>query len=274
MTSKDVIIVGAGLFGSIAATMARRRGHNVTVIDSGESWAASKCSGCVIAPSWLAALDRKDIDDGMAVLRENYAVHDVEFKTNLLKTFKATRVDTHAVLVEPDVNAVVAVVKNGLVVLEESGAELRGQVLIAAGLGTEHLVPGLPKMRGLWGSSMRFAVALPHPRIHVYAPYRQAVAFTDDRGTWFGDGTALVSATWVKESRQRVLTSISRAKDLMKLKGQPSETNVGARPYVEGHKAGYFAKVHPHTWASTGGAKNGTLLAAVQAARFIKEAKL
>ena len=48
---------------------------------------------------------------------------------------------------------------------------------------------------------------------------------------------------------------------------------VGARPYVEGHKAGYFQQVSPKTWVSTGGAKNGTILAAAQALAFVQGLK-
>jgi hypothetical protein len=93
------------------------------------------------------------------------------------------------------------------------------------------------------------------------------------RQVWFGDGTALIEKTWQAESVQRVASSIKRAEEYFGLKGK-AKAVVGARPYVEDHKAGYFAQVGDRTWVSTGGAKNGTLLAAEQAAQFIEEAKL
>ena len=45
----------------------------------------------------------------------------------------------------------------------------------------------------------------------------------------------------------------------------------GARPYVEGHKGGYFKRTGTKTWVSTGGAKSGTALAALQAWKFLQE---
>src|SRR5262245_2897008 len=94
----NIIVVGSGLFGSIAAKLARERGHDVTVVDSARPWAASKASGCVIAPSWLSNLSREQIDTGMGVLDDLYKLQDIEFLANGLKTFKAWRVDPKEIL--------------------------------------------------------------------------------------------------------------------------------------------------------------------------------
>src|SRR4051812_13833019 len=119
MTSKKVVIVGAGLFGSIAASLARRRGHEVTLIDNKEPMAASKASGCVIAPSWIASLPKDEIIRGQKVLTYLYTVHDVEFKTNLLKTFKAQRIDPNEIILDPDVIGKVDRVNGeGVVIME------------------------------------------------------------------------------------------------------------------------------------------------------------
>lgn len=272
MTSKSVIIVGNGLFGSIAATLARSRGHEVTVVSDLQPLAASKASGCVLAPSWLSSLNARDIDTGLNVLRALYDVYDVEFKSNLLKNFKAQRVDPDQVLVRPDVIEKVERVFNGKVLLA-SGKELKGAVLVAAGMWSADLVD-MPKMRGLYGASVRFNSHLPTPRIHVYAPYRQAVGFQLNRKeVWFGDGTALIRKSWQEAQDARVAKTVGRAEEFFGVTGK-HRVNIGIRPYVEGHKAGYFERPHPQTWVSTGGAKNGTVLAAAQAARFIEEAKL
>ena len=272
MTSKRVIIVGSGLFGSIAATLARSRGHDVTVVSDLQHMAASRASGCVLAPSWLSSLTGRDVDTGMNVLRALYDVHDLEFQTNLFKTFKAQRVDPDLVLVKPDVLEKVERVFNGKVLLA-NGEELKGVVLVAAGVWSAELVE-MPKMRGLYGASVRFDSQLPTPRIHVYAPYRQAVGFQlNRRQVWFGDGTALIRKSWQESQDARIATTINRGAEFFGLRGK-HRAQVGIRPYVEGFKAGYFQRVHPGTWVSTGGAKNGTVLAAAQAARFIEEAKL
>jgi glycine/D-amino acid oxidase-like deaminating enzyme len=272
MTSKKVVIIGSGLFGSIAASLARNRGHDVLVIDNKQPMAASKASGCVLAPSWLSSLPKDEVIRGMKVLQYLYTVHEVEFKTNLMKTFKAQRVDPHEVIVDPDVVASVDQVKSDGTVVLNDGTKHKGLVLVAAGIWSGELVD-MPEIRGLYGCSMRFRVAIPHPKIHVYAPYRQAVAFQLGREVWFGDGTALIAKTWHAQASERVEDTKTRARNLMGLKGNPT-INIGARPYVMGNKSGYFAKTGDKVWVSTGGAKNGTLLAAAQAIRFIEEAKL
>jgi hypothetical protein len=129
----------------------------------------------------------------------------------------------------------------------------------------------MPAIKALWGASAVFSGTLPEPRIHVYAPYRQAVAFQlRGNAVWMGDGTALITTTWEKESVQRQADTVARGASLFGLKSKPRVT-VGARPYVPGHKAGYFARAMPNVWVSTGGAKNGTVLAAWQAYQFVKE---
>lgn len=266
----NIIIVGSGLFGSIAATLARSAGHTVTVVDGRHAWGASKASGCVLAPSWLSSLSREQIDTAMGVLGDLYPVHDMIFQTNLLKTFKAKRVAAADILVEPDVVGEVTEVRDGVVLIGKQA--LRGKVLVAAGIGSAALIKEMPAMRGLWGASAVFAGDfLPEPRIHVYAPYRQAVAFNlTKKSVWMGDGTALIEKTWEKEAGARAEATVERGADLFGLRGK-AKVSAGARPVVDGHKAGYFARVSSSTWVSTGGAKNGTVLAAWQADQFLKE---
>lgn len=284
----NIIIVGNGLFGSIAATLARAHGHTVTVISADVPHSASKASGCVLAPSWLNSMERGQIDTAMGVLSELYTVHDLDFKTNLLKRFKAKRVVTSEVLVAPDIQAQVLEVGDGHVVYQQetpkglANAKLKGKVLVAAGVWSFDLLAVANDdidryvMKGLWGASLTVKAQLDEPRIHVYAPYRQAVAFNMDKKTvWMGDGTALVASTWVKEQEERLRQTAARAAELFGLPtevgSKPVRAIVGVRPYVDGHKAGFFERVTANTWVSTGGAKNGTVLAAWQAHQFIKE---
>lgn len=281
MAKKNVIIVGNGLFGSVAATLARAEGHNVTVVSEKRPYEASPASGCVLAPSWLSSLDKAEIATSMDVLGALYTVHDMEFRTNVLKSFKAKRVATAEVLVKPDIVGRVTRVGDGKVWFNDSRGEhnvslpLQGIVLVCAGIWCQELLKDMPAIRGLYGASLRISAQLEAPRLAVYAPYRQAVAFNMDKKTvWFGDGTALIERTWLKEEEERKKLSLGRAHKLFKLPGSVLGVRAvtGARPYVEGHKSGYFERVMPRTYVSTGGAKNGTILAAWQAHRFVKEA--
>ena len=279
----NIIVVGAGLFGSITATYARAQGHKVTVVSEERKYSASKASGCVLAPSWLSSLDEEDIFDAMDVLGDLYTFQDIEFQTNVLAKFKARRVDPDAVLVKPDVVGQVTSVADGVVkYLDQDGkpGTLRGTVLVAAGIWSQELITQMPPIKGLYGCSLRIQGQLAMPRISVYAPYRQAVGFNlNKREVWFGDGTALIAKTWDAEERDRVAKTRERATGMMERHGgggtkvPRAEVNIGARPYVEGHKAGYLEQLSPKLWVSTGGAKNGTVLAALQALRFEESLK-
>jgi hypothetical protein len=287
MAKKKVVIVGGGLFGCVAAALARCEGHDVTLVSNEYPDTASKASGCVLAPSWLTSLGNNQISTALSVLNQLYQVEDITFSTNLLKKFQAKRVHTAEVLCKPDIVADVVSVDSGLVVLAD-GRKLRGEVLVAAGVWCRKLIEEIPEIRGLWGASVTYKGAqLSEPRLHMYAPYRQAVAFNATKNSvWFGDGTALIKSTWERECSERLNSTVERAHKLFNLFCPDTEVRqhkksivastykvcIGARPYVVGHKAGYFEQVKPRLWVSTGGAKNGTVLAAWQAHRFLKEA--
>jgi hypothetical protein len=266
---QNVIIIGAGLFGSIAAARCRLLGHNVTVVADQRPAMASLASGCVIAPSWLSSLSAPDIATAMGVLSAMYKVHDITFTTNVLgRPFKAQRVDLKSVLVQPDVIGKVISASAGVVKLED-GRTLRGKTLVSTGYWAEELVSEMPKVRGLWGASVSFKTSGQTPKLNVYAPYRQAVMFQSEKNrAWMGDGSALVTKTWDKESIQRMSATVERGRAMLSDPRATAITTAGVRPYVEGYKRGYFQQIDSSTWVSTGGAKNGTVLAALQAAYF------
>lgn len=263
-----VIVVGAGLFGSIAASFLRARGASVTVVDCRERYAASPAAGCVLKPSWLSSLSREEIATGYSVLESLYRVQHLVFRANLGVPVKADHITPNSILLEAARERVTKV-GNGVVYLE-NGAMLKGHVLVAAGVWSQQLVD-MPPIKGLYGASLQFSGAtLPEPKISVYAPYKQAVALNIGRRVWMGDGTSLIESSWMQSAPDRITRTAERAKTLFGLDGKYGY-EVGARPYVEGHKQGYFAKVFPRTWVSTGGAKNGTMLAALNAHLFAKE---
>lgn len=277
-----IIVVGAGLFGSIAATLARKRGHQVTVVDSGEKYAASKASGCVLAPSWLNSLSKPQQERAMEVLRSLYTVHELSLSTQLGRPFRAHQVHPDQILVKPDIVGSVrqtgpdwvdVSVPEGSAIKER---RFKGTVLVAAGIWSSSLIENMPKVRGLYGASLRLWNVNLAPSIHVYAPYRQAVAVNlpGNKEAWFGDGTALVEKTWMAQEEARISATVQRFLLLHKslIPQNQIKVRVGARPYAEGYKAGYFAQAGDKLWVSTGGAKNGTVLAAWQAWRFCEEA--
>lgn len=275
----NIIVVGSGLFGCIAAAWARKHGHNVTVISEKRPFEASPASGCVLATSWLSSLDKDDVDDALKVLYELYPIHDIAFKANKLLPFKAKRVNPADILHDPDFDGKVLSVGDGVVKFQAPDGTIntmRGTVLVCAGIWCKELVKDMPDVKGLYGASLRLYGQKAEPTISVYAPYKQAVMFNvEPKTVWFGDGSALIEKTWMTERKARIFNTQERFAGMLDVPNTLHKMKVteGARPYVEGHKSGYLKQISPKLWVSTGGAKNGTVLAALQALRFVEGLK-
>lgn len=275
-----IIIVGAGLFGMVAAALCRKNGYAVTVFGDNDSSAASIASGCLMRDSWFNALSKEDVRLGYTILDDLYGVQDLSFKnTGLLSgvRVKVRFVDPDKILAGPKRDAITSVqtavveeVGDGYV--KVLGRRITGTVLVAAGARSASLVI-MPSMVGLVGLSMRFKGQIKEPMMRCYAPYRQAMAFNINADeVWYGDGTAIQAGNWNTEARLEMAKA--RAREYFGLKfNSKTRVNVGVRPSVIGYKAGYFARVSDKTFVSTGGAKNGTLLAAIQSHRFLEELK-
>lgn len=286
MPKPPVIIVGAGLFGSIAAKVAHSLGRRVVVVDAGLPNAGSRPAACLIRPSWISGLGAAG-ELGMKTLREHYRVHDLTFKLRPAGSAQVQWVDPQDIWRRRDasteaghvVRGSARLVGNGEVVVDRGighdRLRLRGDVLVAAGVWSFSSIGlnvdqqlTLPKMKALAGAAFTFSGELPKPLISVWAPYKQVVAFTREPGrTWCGDGAAILERNWddarMGESQRRCQKLVGRRQLLL--------TQFGLRPYVEGHKEGYFFRIAKNTWVSTGGAKNGTVIAAAQAAQFVEE---
>lgn len=265
---RNVVIVGAGLFGAMAAKLCALNGFKVTVIDSREKEAGSRAAACLMAPSWMAGLGKEKIEKGMEVLNLLYKVVDIPFVVNKVKTVNIKHVKPSSILSLSRIPNV-EVVKDKVVMVGDGGVETikgryyKGNVLVAAGIWSEQLVV-MPDIKALTGTALHFTQQT-DPEVRVWAPYKQAVKFNITPAvTWFGDGTSILRKNF---DDTRIEATVNRASKYgLKL---PSRIIVGQRPYIEGEK-GYFRHILHNTWVSTGGAKNGTILAAYQAQQFLE----
>ncbi len=262
---RQVVIVGAGLFGCIAADICRHAGRKVVLLDSNEEMSGSKPAACLMKPSWMTGLGKKVVTTGMSVLEELYGVREIEFVVNGLKRQDVFWVPPNKILRRSDkIKDKVVEVRDGIVTTS-SGTVYEGEVLVAAGVWTDLLVDIEPQDR-LVGAALLYS-GKTDPEIHIWAPYRQAVKFNrTPNQIWFGDGTAIKHKNF--DYSERVGASINRAEKIFGL-SKPKSVIVGSRPYTRGRK-GVFEQVYEHTWVSTGGAKNGTILAAYQASLFLE----
>jgi glycine/D-amino acid oxidase-like deaminating enzyme len=260
--SRPVIIVGAGLFGSIAAKVCAEHGFKVLLIDNKKSEAGSKAAACLMKPSWLTMLDKESLTIANTLLRKYYSYKELTFQSSKAMV-QVGWVPPKEILCFSPIKETVLNVGDGTVTTDKG--IYKGNVLVAAGVWSGGLVD-LPEIKALTGTALHFK-GQTKPTISIWAPYKQSVKFNlTANKIWYGDGTSILrknfSVEHIDKTRNR-----AKSKDLY----NPTKIIVGQRPSVAGHGGGYFKRTHKHTWVSTGGAKNGTVLAALQAYLFVKE---
>jgi hypothetical protein len=261
-----VHIIGNGLFGRIASDMLSREGIENVVYDADLPKSGSSASGNITKPSWVTGLGDaakqayRDLDD-------MYGLRKFEPTVGLGKKIELYYVHRDNIIGLPHVKAEVQWLEDGRMGYDDKIAE--GPILVAAGVWCNQLVE-MPHIEPVTGVSFIFRKPDDyHPQFNVWAPYKQAISYNYDKYVWFGDGQAIKDKNWKEE---RVATALERARG-HGLEDRPLEVNTGYRPYVWKHKNGYFAQVANKVWVSTGGGKNGIVLAAVQARQFLEELK-
>lgn len=278
----DVLIVGAGLFGSVIRDALGRQGMDVMTIDDHRPMSGSTPAACLMKPSWFSGLGPKVYNPALELLSSLYTMHELEFQIAPAVKSLVYWIHPGAILTQGGINRtgrVTGITPNGdgrwlvsyLPGLSQqgSGEVLARRVVVACGIWTSELAPvdGLePRVGAAWiwqdpkQTQERF--------INVWAPYRQIVAFHRDPGElWVGDGTALKAMSMTNQqrvaSRQRCASAVGRDES------EPREL-AGIRPYVKGAKPAYLQEHMPGLWVATGGAKNGTLAAGWCAKRLVE----
>lgn len=254
MSTTKAYIVGGGLFGSMIATNLLNLGYSVTIFDCNKEYAGSKPAACLMKPSWMASLDYKPI---LKFLESSYDLKTLKFSIAKLPV-DVFWVNPKSILsTEADyVKEQVVEVGNGFV--RTDNKTYKGLVVVAAGVWCNELLQGIPETRALMGSAIigKKDQAFDKNVILPYAPYRQAVWFNRGATPWFGDGTAIIEKNFTQD---HVDKTIKRAKDLANFSGK---VITGKRPYMKGYNNGFFQKLGDKLYVSTGGAKNGTIIAA------------
>lgn len=236
----------------------------ITIFDSKEANSGTSASGNITKPSWVSGL--KEAKQAYTDLEQVYGLQKFSPEIALGKTIDLFYVDRNRFLERDDVTyGKVIRVGDGWLELD-NGDTYAGYVIVAAGAWSSELVE-TPQIDKVMGVSLLFKKQEHKAKFNVWAPYKQSISYSQDDIVWFGDGSAIKHKNF--EINSRIEATIQRASghDLF----SPYQINVGTRPYVKGHKNGYYAKVHPNTWVSTGGGKNGIVLAAIQSRRFIEE---
>ncbi len=256
----NILVIGAGLFGSTIARGLARDGHRVTVFDDRRPMGATAPSGLLMRPSWIKKLTKQVTEPALATLDEIYKLETLKFKTRpKLLTVSVFHIESRKVLTTDDLAFVEATVTevhpHRVVVHDAKGIyeEFYGDVVIvAAGYWSDKLmeVPGLSGMQGIsfrWKGGVDNIIA-------PWAPYKQSVVFQERDGeAWGGDGSKIKPENWKDTRPAEALARVARC--LGQEPPQP-KSMMGIRPFTK-TKPCVLEEREPGLWLATGGAKNG-----------------
>lgn len=279
MTSKRIIIVGAGLFGAIIGRYAQAHGHEVIWIDDRNPLAGSPPSAGLIKPSWLDGFGEAG-KIGREVLESLVTpqVQSFEFLPS------GAHVDVLHVnplkLIQPPntIYGRVLEVGNGWVKYlplpqpgDPSFILVEGIVVVAAGVWSKDLLP-VEGLEALKGTAFFFHGHTRLPRLQLWAPFKQIKVFNREGEPdmiWAGDSTGMHPKTY---TALRESASLHRCQEAVEavtgLKAVLSHKVSGYRPVIKGQKHGVFMKAYPKLFLATGGGKMGTVLAGYHAHLF------
>ncbi len=255
-----LLVVGGGLFGSVAAACARAAGRTAVVFDPGLEGAASPAAAGLLTERWVRTKWHDHYRRALPVLDRLFGLRRVCLADGAGRDATYHFVPPSLMLEAAPVRQTVTAVGDGW--LEAAGVRHEGLVYVAAGVWCERFLPGLG-VRGKAGAAYLFPGERPG-RMVPLAPGRQALAFVRDPGlTYFSDGTAEEEYT-PEHDRQ----TLQRAA-VLGLTVEPARRLWGRRPYVPGGPV--FRRLGERTWLATGGRKLGTVFAAAFAWRLVEQ---
>jgi hypothetical protein len=254
-----LLVVGGGLFGSLAAACARAHGVEAVVFDAGLPGAASPAAAGLFAERWAGRKLAEHHIRALPLLERLYGIRTVNFRHDDGLPEPLLFVPPSAILDPEPVRCRVEMVGDGW--LEAEGRRFDGWVYVAAGAWSDVLVPG-PGVYAKEGRAFLFP-GEHSPRIHPIGAGRQALAFPRDPGTtYFSDGTA--EREYAADHERLTLT---RAAEIGLTR--PIRSLAGRRPYAPGGPV--FLRAGRRTWVGSGGRKMGTILGASFARRLVEQ---
>lgn len=254
-----LLIVGGGLFGSLAAAYARRQGIETRVFDAGMDGAASPAAAGVFKEEWAGKRWRDHFHKALPLLNHLYELRQIALTHDDGHTETLFFIPPSDILEAAPIRQRVTALGDGW--LEAAGQRHEGWVYVAAGVWSEQFLPGLG-VYGKSGAAFLFA-GESEARIHPIARGRQALAFVRSAGTtYFSDGTAEREYTdWHERQTLDRAAALGLTRPIQRFWGQ--------RPYVPGGPV--FRKIGNRSWIATGGRKLGTVLGAAFARRLLED---
>ncbi len=272
----DVIIIGAGLVGSMTAKVLRDEGYSVRIFDSREKLSGSKCASGVWKEGWVNPKIKERVEEGLGTLQKYANIQLLDFyNRDNGKTEEMFYVDWSEICNEDYVDAKVFEVKNKKIEYIPTDSETdwtdeaKYAVLICAGAFTDKILSesgyapiGIDAYWGnllvLDGANMKMSV------VKTWAPYKQIVALRyKDQGMKFSDGSTVKNPKPDDDRCDKV-----EARLLQHLEDTfpnlPDTLGVtyytGLRPYLQDKSINFINTHDKNLFSATGGAKNTIIL--------------
>lgn len=281
----DVLVVGAGIFGSVIGAELERIGRDVFYIDAQRPMSGSRPAACLMKPSWLSKMGKEAYQPALDTLERLYGLETKHFLTRPLGRevtayfIPPSKILGHGKAVKGHVSHIGHENLGSTRIKGRPLAKMKldtglwnvraNLIVVATGVWTDKLFPHV-EVTGQAGAALTWAnTTIDRNFISLWAPYRQLVGFNGwESGTaWCGDGSAILTKNFNKE---RIAVSAVRCAKAMALPLADARTLVGIRPYTKKVPC-YLEEALDGVWIATGGAKNGTV-AAGWAARQISKA--
>jgi hypothetical protein len=271
----DIIIIGGGMVGGMVAKYLKKQGLSTMIIDSKETYAASKCSFGLWKDGWINDSIRDMAMDGMDLLEEVCdGIETVEvWDMKRDEIMEMSKVDCGLITNESISYLRVKKIQNNKVfidsILDKSEYIANKAVIIAAGAYTDELLiksnyTDIHWLNKYWGATLRVNIQIDSHRIKEWAPYKQNVLVkVDEQNFTFGDGASvknpLLNDKRIEKTSNRLLqhlTDVSGLTDFGKIKA----VDEGWRPYLPKGNDQYIKQHDEKLFSITGGAKNTTIL--------------
>lgn len=287
----SVVIIGAGLFGSMISKYLKSRGIDCLIVDRNDIMNASKCSSGIFRPGWAGKI-QPEVSVSLPIIEKFVSIvplpifdGDKEIQTTI------DFIDCNLILNEEFLAGdVVRCTKDKTairsVIVDVEGVEVEiecDHLVVAAGSYTNTLlaklgIPTVFQLDSYWGAVVHTSDLPKRNYIQTWAPYKQMYGLTLERGGknvgYFTMGTAVKNPPVGGDNRTLAgggkLVQYAAAACHMK---QIIEIPEGLRPFFA-EKGGEVDFVNNHglnVISATGGAKNSTLLCGYAAKRVFEE---
>lgn len=283
MKKVEVIIIGAGLVGSMTARHLRKHKLDVLVIDNNDPLSASKCSGGLWKQGWINGIkDEAEIGEG--IISRYFPIQEKKLTNDKGEEEVFNYINCNEVVLKPDVLGSVNRIQNLSVEVIGSKSQSIGTytatkaIIICAGVYTNTLLSKVgfkPKtdVDAVWGKVLECEGQISENKISVWAPYRQSTLFNREGFHYFGDGCTVKNPK-PEDKRIEFATErlIEHAYNLGCELGGDIVMKEGLRPYIQKGQS-IVNEYGNGIYAAVGTAKNGTVLCGYIADTLLKKIK-